>query len=104
MFRIGGDEFTVIIDASKLHSKEDLIAMCGRIIDKINEPIILDGKSMHVGASIGLAVDFGGKTDYEDIMKIADMAMYSAKNGGRNKCEAKYIYKDNMNAENGAFL
>ena len=90
MFRMGGDEFTVIADTSKLKSGEDLVAMCDRIIDKINEPASIEGKNMHIGASIGIAFDLDGKTGFEDIMKIADAAMYEAKNGGRNRCELRY--------------
>lgn len=86
LFRIGGDEFMVIVDSSKLGSQHDLVNMCERIIENINEPVCIGETTMRVGASVGVAIDFDGKSDSEEIMRIADAAMYDAKNNGKNTC------------------
>ena len=81
--RYGGDEFVVILQLSS--DDEAMKRLAERMIKSINEPIQYGHHQCTVGASIGIASypDDGAST--EDLMKNADMAMYEAKNRGRNQ-------------------
>lgn len=81
--RIGGDEFNILIqDFDTEISIEDIAK---KIISKIKEPLIIDGNSMSITISIGVAIfPFDGK-DSTTILKNADLAMYHAKESGRNQ-------------------
>ena len=80
-FRIGGDEFAVVL---KIESVPDLEAVAGRLLSAVREPIAFDGRMITVGASIGAVVVSAECCAVEDLVKTADHALYEAKNGGRN--------------------
>ena len=75
--RIGGDEFTVLLE--KVNSTNDTITIAQKIIDVIAEPFNINGQQMHVGSSIGIAVYPEAGRDATTLLKHADMAMYEAK-------------------------
>ena len=75
--RIGGDEFTVLLE--KINSTNDTVMVAQKIIDVITEPFIIDGLHLSVGSSIGIAVYPEAGTDAKTLLKHADMAMYEAK-------------------------
>ena len=82
VFRLGGDEFTVIFpDFSSLDTLEWILA---KIIKSLSSPFLIKGKEMAVGASIGVAIypHHGGTA--KELLKSADMAMYEAKHKGKN--------------------
>jgi diguanylate cyclase (GGDEF)-like protein len=82
--RLGGDEFAVITAASADHATLHEIA--SRIITTVCAPYSIDGHTIVIGASIGIAViDQHAGGDAADIMRYADMALYRAKNEGRNR-------------------
>jgi diguanylate cyclase (GGDEF)-like protein len=74
--RYGGDEFTVLLDGVPNLDYAENIAI--RIIETIQEPFVLNGHGVHVGASIGI-VTSGGKSNARQIIGAADQAMYRAK-------------------------
>jgi diguanylate cyclase (GGDEF)-like protein len=75
--RLGGDEFVVLLDGiSPPNGPEPVIE---RIHHSLAEPIVIDGHSMTVSTSIGLALSTEGFADAEDLLKHADEAMYAAK-------------------------
>ena len=78
IFRMGGDEFIVIIDTPM--SENDVENLSKRIIEKINKPVKIDNNEVRVGASMGIAIDENGQMSQEDLFKIADKALYEAKN------------------------
>lgn len=80
--RMGGDEFTVILDPSVKESDYGHIAQ--NIIDAVEQPMTLNGKEVVVGCSIGIAVYPDDGTNLESLTKNADVAMYHAKEQGRN--------------------
>jgi diguanylate cyclase (GGDEF)-like protein len=82
VFRIGGDEFAVILEDIKEIETATIIA--DKIIKKVSQPVSLQGHQVKVGASIGISVcpDYAGDTD--NLLKTADSAMYVAKAGGKN--------------------
>jgi diguanylate cyclase (GGDEF)-like protein len=79
--RLGGDEFAVVQTAVK--RPEDVIALVTRIYQSIREPRECLGHLMTTDASIGIALAPQGGIDVEQLLKNADLAMYSAKTAGR---------------------
>ena len=80
--RIGGDEFIVAL--SRISNREITAMVARKIIDRLNEPIDIDGTSAKVGASIGISIFPEHGTDETRLLHSADEAMYMAKNAGKN--------------------
>ena len=80
--RIGGDEFVVVL--SRINRLEDAGVVAGKIIEKLSEPVEMDGTSCRIGASVGIAIfpDHGG--DESSLLDAADGAMYAVKHKGKN--------------------
>jgi diguanylate cyclase (GGDEF)-like protein len=78
--RMGGDEFTAIL--CNVGNGKEIVAQ--KILDTIRQPFMLADQSCSVGVSIGIAIypDSGGNA--EDLVKVADTAMYLAKDSGKN--------------------
>jgi len=93
--RLGGDEFAVI---SSLGTDTDTIQrIAGRIIAALCAPYSISGHNIIIGASIGIAIiDQRVDGGAADIMRFADMALYRAKNEGRNRA---CIYDAAMDAD-----
>lgn len=81
--RLGGDEFVIIIE--KETQIANLSNIATTIIDKINEPIIVNNVTLQVGCSVGIAIYPNNAITIEELMKQADIAMYSIKNTGKNQ-------------------
>lgn len=81
--RIGGDEFVVILNNVK--SEPNLRLVAQKLIESINEPIEYDAEFCNVGASIGIATYPNHADSAEGLLKYADLAMYYAKNNGKNQ-------------------
>lgn len=81
--RLGGDEFTVLL--TDLEDPEDAMVVADRLREQLAEPMDLGPNRVVVTPSIGISVFPRDGEDVTEIMKAADLAMYYAKNGGRNK-------------------
>jgi diguanylate cyclase (GGDEF)-like protein len=81
--RLGGDEFAIIQEGG-LNQHEGAIALALRIISAISEPFDRNGREASVGASIGIAMAPENGVEPEDLLKRADLALYSVKSSGRN--------------------
>ena len=92
--RLGGDEFAVITAASSDHAALHEIA--SRMIATLCAPYSVSGHTIVIGASIGIAVIDQRSGGAADIMRYADMALYRAKNEGRNRA---CIYDAVMDAD-----
>jgi len=92
--RLGGDEFAIITSCTS--DSYSLQATAGRIISAICAPYSIKGHNIIIGASIGIAVIDGRVGDAGDILRYADMALYRAKNEGRNRA---CIYDTAMDAD-----
>lgn len=79
--RLGGDDFAVIQAAPK--SINDVEAMAKRIISVLAEPVILDGKDITIGASVGVAVAPTDGTNAEELIRNADTALWRTKSLAR---------------------
>lgn len=81
--RMGGDEFAILlIDAGSAKNVERVAAS---IIESLAEPIVLDGRSMQVSASVGIAMGPHDGLSPLALVHMADQAMYRAKMGGKNR-------------------
>lgn len=83
--RIGGDEFVLMI--YPLEQPEQLNVISERILSACREPVIVEGTSYQLSASIGTAISRGDDFDEKKLLKEADQAMYAAKRKGGN-CSA----------------
>jgi diguanylate cyclase (GGDEF)-like protein len=93
--RLGGDEFAVI-SANIGHDAPKMMALAQRLIAAICAPYHVAGQNIVIGASIGIAVIDKNCAGAADIMRYADMALYRAKNEGRNRA---CIYDAAMDAD-----
>lgn len=75
--RIGGDEFTVILN--DIQEKKDTKPLAKKILAAIEQPIDYQGHKLQVSASIGIAIYSDDATDPKELLKYADIAMYRAK-------------------------
>lgn len=80
--RLGGDEFVVLLPAITDPTHGALVA--SKIIARMQEPFLLENKPYQITCSIGVATYEGGKTEDKDLIKRADLAMYRAKELGKN--------------------
>lgn len=79
--RNGGDEFVAIL---KGVSDQDYAEQLARdLIELISNPVLVNGQSVAVGASIGISMNPDHGTTYDSLMKSADQAMYQAKQAGK---------------------
>jgi diguanylate cyclase (GGDEF)-like protein/PAS domain S-box-containing protein len=80
--RLGGDEFALICWGA--HSPEHASALADRLLEAFREPVLIDGVSVQIGCSIGIALAPLHGDDPDVLLKNADMALYAAKAAGRN--------------------
>ncbi len=85
VFRLGGDEFTIILfDVETPHSASSI---GNKILKVISEPISINEQNLYVSSSIGISLYPQDATDSQTLIKNADTAMYKAKDSGRNTLE-----------------
>lgn len=96
--RIGGDEFAIAL--TDIRHKFDAGRVAKKIIDLLSKPIVLGKVKVYIGASIGIATTSEKHlTDEALLLKYADIALYNAKNNGRNQYQfySKTINRDYEN-------
>ncbi|MES2263615.1 MAG: EAL domain-containing protein [Pseudomonadota bacterium] len=91
--RLGGDEFIVLTDGSITPEAASMIAV--RIVDALSAPFQLQGKTVHSGASVGVAMFPNDGDDSDTLLRHADTAMYAAKSQGRGNFQ---FFSPQMNA------
>jgi diguanylate cyclase (GGDEF)-like protein len=90
--RLGGDEFGILLTAA---SGEDSEEIAKRIVDALRAPFVLHGKEIPVHASVGIAQADSRDTTSDELLRNADVAMYSAKSNGKR---GYAIYEPEMHA------
>ncbi|SFP30878.1 EAL domain-containing protein [Pseudomonas borbori] len=80
--RLGGDEFIVILP--DLAREEDVLLVTERIMESIARPYTIGGVDLHITASIGITLSDGSIEQPMQLIQQADLAMYKAKQQGRN--------------------
>jgi len=81
--RFGGDEFTILL--TEIEAKEGIEIAAQKIIDAVSEPIRINSTDARVTTSIGISLYPQDSDDSETLIRQADMAMYAAKESGKNK-------------------
>ncbi|MEZ4334353.1 MAG: EAL domain-containing protein [Myxococcota bacterium] len=81
--RVGGDEFVVSLVLREGVANASRVAR--RILRRLAEPVVLEGREIAVTASIGISLFPSDGTDVDALMRQADAAMYNAKSLGRNR-------------------
>jgi diguanylate cyclase (GGDEF)-like protein len=87
--RLGGDEFTVILPA--LAEEQVALALAANILRELQRPFDLKFGRAHIGGSVGLSFYPHEADRPVSLLKNADIAMYRAKEIGRNNCQ---LYRD----------
>jgi len=80
--RIGGDEFTILL--SDVKNIQEVKSVAENILRSVSRPIRVKGQEISTSVSIGITMAPGDSDDINTLMKNADLAMYSAKESGRN--------------------
>ncbi len=93
--RLGGDEFVVI--AEDVVERDALAALAAKLLSAVDEPVIVRGQEFVLTASIGVAIFPRDGTDAQTLIKNADIAMYRAKELGRNCMQ---FYSEQMGSAN----
>ncbi|CAN1211934.1 Diguanylate cyclase/phosphodiesterase with PAS/PAC sensor(S) [Tumidithrix helvetica PCC 7403] len=89
--RWGGDEFILVL--RHITSPEQALKVAQKVTKILEPPFECDGHELHISTSMGISLyPFDGK-DVDTLMKNADVAMYRAKDSGRNNCQ---LYKSIM--------
>lgn len=80
--RLGGDEFAIIL--GNITSGDEISRIANRILDSFNVAFNIDDKEVHCGVSIGVALCPDDSVNAQTLLKCADIAMYRAKQNGKN--------------------
>jgi diguanylate cyclase (GGDEF)-like protein/PAS domain S-box-containing protein len=96
--RLGGDEFALLVSGA---TEPAALAVASRLHAGLADPIVIAGRDLAFGASIGIAVHRGGGGDGDELVRHADVAMYAAKEAGRGRSE---VFHDDMDRELGEML
>ena len=91
--RLGGDEFTVLLE--DLHTPDEAATIGQKVLAALAKPFTLEGQEFFVTASAGLTVYPIDSGNVESLLRNADIAMYQAKDNGKNNLQ---IYTPDMNA------
>ncbi len=91
--RLGGDEFVVLL--WEVRRAEDAAITAAKILEAVRKPHLIDEDELHVTGSIGIVTYPDDGTDAETLMKKVDLAMYHAKETGRDSYQ---FFKPEMNA------
>lgn len=102
--RLSGDEFAVIL--TEINDPATAARVSNKIYDAMQQPYIIEGKSLFCTASIGIALSPDDSKDAQSLIQKADQAMYEVKASGRNGCQfytkamqEKYEHRSNLSNE-----
>jgi diguanylate cyclase (GGDEF)-like protein len=90
--RLGGDEFAILLDGA---TEEEAEQVAARLVDAMRSPFVLHGHETSVHASVGIASGASGARTADELLTHADVAMYSAKAGGKRQYA---VYEPQMHA------
>ncbi|WP_420589701.1 putative bifunctional diguanylate cyclase/phosphodiesterase [Bacterioplanoides sp.] len=92
LYRLGGDEFVILL--RDLHQARDAALIAKRMLTVLSQPTVLNGYNIQVSASIGISAFPQDANDADTLVKHADIAMYYAKDAGKNNY---HFYSESMN-------
>lgn len=79
--RLGGDEFALLL--GRVQSVDAAMAVARRVVDDLSQPIEVEGRTIQMGASVGVALAPDHADNADELLRAADMALYEAKSAGR---------------------
>jgi len=85
--RLGGDEFVVLLPhvcATSMQAPAILRPLAEKLLQHLRAPYVLAGEEQHLTASLGIAIIDENTANVDELLKHADLAMYRAKDEGRN--------------------
>lgn len=85
VFRLGGDEFAILLFDRRLAQAE---ALAEAVVAALCEPYLIEGVRAEIGVSIGIARAPHDATDQENLLRKADLALYSAKTAGKGRWQS----------------
>ncbi len=91
--RFGGDEFVILLD--DLENERYISSLAQKILDTLINPFIINNHELYITASIGISIYPSDGHDTETLLRNADIAMYRAKDLGKNNYQ---FYSDDMSA------
>ena len=91
--RMGGDEFAILVEDPP--DANAPLEVAARLLSTLQQPFDQAGKELFMHASIGVAVAVGARATAEELLRNADVSMYTAKNNGKNRVE---VYEPRMHA------
>jgi diguanylate cyclase (GGDEF)-like protein len=81
--RLGGDEFTVLFE--DVHTVEEVESRAATIVTTLQHPLVIDGRALSTSASVGASLYPDHAEDAEGLLRAADVALFRAKELGRNR-------------------
>lgn len=97
--RTGGDEFLIL--KTKFSTNQELETFAKHLVNIVDNPFDLDGEIAHVSMSVGIAIFPSNGLTISELIKNADIAMYSAKTSGKNNYRFFNSYmEDDFNRRN----
>ena len=91
--RLGGDEFVVVLEG--VHDTDDVIFVANKLLVTLARPLVISGHEITTTVSIGVSIFPDDGADTDELLKNADIAMYKAKEAGKNNCQ---FYAKGMSA------
>lgn len=91
--RLGGDEFVVVLEG--IHDVNDVAFVANKLLANLARPLEISGHDISTTASIGVSIFPDDGLDTDELLRNADIAMYKAKEAGKNNCQ---FYTKGMNA------
>ena len=92
--RLSGDEFAIVLEEAE--STEDVVAVARHILEQLVAPFIVDERELFITTSIGISISPTDGDDSQTLLKHADIAMYRAKDLGRNTYQ---FYSSDMSSK-----
>jgi diguanylate cyclase (GGDEF)-like protein len=92
--RLGGDEFTLLLPG--VHNASEAARIAQKLLEAVRQPFQLQGRELYVNTSIGISIYPEDGVDAESLIRSADIAMYRAKEQGRDRFQ---LYAPAMNAQ-----
>lgn len=93
--RVGGDEFAVVLSDIKEHLEAGVVAQ--KLLSSLSSPFMIEGYQLRAGASIGISVYPQDGADAENLLHLADIAMFRAKQSGDSDTGSVAFYSQDMN-------
>ncbi|HJV94239.1 MAG TPA: diguanylate cyclase, partial [Azonexus sp.] len=92
--RQGGDEYLILLP--NLADLDAMVAFIGKLMFGLQTPFLIEGRELPISASVGIAVFPNDGRDFDSLLKKADLAMYRAKDAGRNTYR---FFNEDMNED-----